>query len=175
MTTPPFAPGCFGSALTFKAGDMVCSQCSFASECSVEHEKSMARLRAAFGVTPPATKQVVEKPTPRADELRLALPKKVRDLLDKLDNGNYNAVAKLQEGRNPFGASLPFMSVACHLLLRMRSPLTRDALVRAYMAKFDWQKPSAEEKARIALVALVHIGAVKSNDGQFTIQEKADV
>lgn len=170
MNIPAYSPGCFGSALTFKATDLVCQRCPFAAQCQPAHEVSLRLLRQKFGIAPVPVKEVVAAPAPVTDPVLLAMPKKVQALLAKLDKGNYDVVGKLQRGENPFGAALPFMAVACHALLRLGRPMDKDFLSTAFMKQFGWQKQNADEHVRIAFSALIHVGAVVSNDGLISIK-----
>ncbi len=172
MTIPAFAPGCFGSALTFKATDMVCQNCPFAAKCEPMHLQSAILLREKMGLKP--LKTVAPAPVVAApvDPLAMSLPKKVQDLLLKLNTGSYDVVGKLSRGENPFGAAIPFMAAACHILLKVSRPVDRDFFSTAFMKKFGWQKPAADEKARIAIYALVHVGAIVSNDGLISLKGK---
>jgi hypothetical protein len=171
MNIPAYSPGCFGSALTFKATDLVCQKCPFAAQCQPAHQVALQLLRAKFGMAPVPVKEVVEtQPAPAIDPVVLTMPKKVQALLAKLDKGNYDVVGKLQQGENPFGAALPFMAVACHVLLRLGRPMDKDFLATAFMKKFGWQKQNADEHVRIAFSALLHVGAVVSNDGLISIK-----
>ena len=49
-TVPDFAPGCFGSALAFKADDAVCEGCIFKAQCQPVHLEALASLRARLGI-----------------------------------------------------------------------------------------------------------------------------
>lgn len=170
---PEFSPGCFGSALAFRKEDMVCKNCKFASACEPVHLSMQAQLREKFGIMPRKVKVQKVQAQEQVDPAALQLPKKVQDLLSKLDAGNYDVVRKLQSGENPFGAAIPYLSLACHLFLRIEQPLNRDMLTTAFMKKFNWQKSTSSEHARIAIYALMHVGAIHNNDGQLTLR-KAD-
>jgi hypothetical protein len=177
MTKPLYAPGCFGSALAFKKADLICSNCPFALACEPVHVTNITILRSKYGLNPICLSPVLEiEPVPVAEPLAINLPEKVKALLRTLDNGNYNVCGSLLDGINPFGAALPFMAVACHVLLHMRrleKSSTRDMMTTAMMTKFSWQKSTAGEHARIAIYALLHVGAIESNDGLLKIREKA--
>jgi len=174
MNIPAYSPGCFGSALTFKATDLVCQRCPFAAQCQPAHEVSLQLLRQKFGIAALPVKEVVSTPVREVpvDPTLLAMPKKVQALVAKLDKGNYDVVGKLQRGENPFGAALPYMAVACHALLRLGRPMDKDFLSTAFMKQFGWQKQNADEHVRIAFSALLHVGAVVSNDGLISIKGK---
>jgi hypothetical protein len=175
MNIPAYSPGCFGSALTFKATDLVCQRCPYATQCKPAHEQALAQLRHKFGIAVAETPAPVPAAPVALDPAALSLPKKVQDLLMKLDRGNYDVVGKLQRGENPFGAAIPFMAVACHVLLRLGRPMDRDFLATAFMKKFGWQKQTADEHARIAIYGLMYVGAVVSNDGLISIKETVNV
>lgn len=177
-TVPPFAPGCFGSALAYKDGDSVCMGCVFQAQCQPVHVEARIALRQRLGIkTPeeikaekqPVAKVVFKDQSPEA----LALPKKVQELVDKLDRGGYNVVESLKSGQNPFGAAMPFMKIAAHLLLALaprQKTIDRDLLTTAFVSKLGWQENTAEAHARMAIQALTHIGAVENMDGAIILR-----
>jgi hypothetical protein len=168
---PEFSPGCYGSVLGFKKTDMICGACVFNAQCEVAHTVNTERMRLLLGVKtpPPFMQPEVEEPK-LIDPSRMALPKKVQALLDKLDQGGYDIAGKLRAKLNPFGASLPHMAVACHLLLKLNRPLDRELLVTSLMAKLKWSRATAEEQARVVNYALIHTGAVTSQDGVISLK-----
>lgn len=178
MTTiPQFAPGCFGSALAFKEDDSVCQGCVFKAQCEPVHVEARVALRARLGIpslqevkaAAAAPKAAFKDQSPEA----LALPKKVQELVDKLDRGGYNVVESLKRGENPFGASMPFMKIAAHLLLALaprNKSIDRDLLTTAFVSKLGWQENTAEAHARMAIQALTHIGAVTNDNGAILLR-----
>lgn len=175
-TVPEFAPGCYGSALAFKSDDSVCMGCIFQPQCEPVHRVALATLRTRLGIKTKDTRET-EKLAARAAARQaqeplspemLALPKKVQDLVNRLDRGNYDVVGKLQRGENPFGAELKFMRVAAHLLLALaprNMSMDRDLLTTAFVKHLGWQENTAEAHARQAIQALTHVGAVDNNNG----------
>lgn len=177
MTTiPPFSPGCFGSALAFKKGDVACGGCKFAALCEPAHLEAQKALRERFNVQTTAEAAAEKKAAKAAnsatptDPTALTLPKKTQELIARLDKGNYDIVGSLKRGENPFGAAIPFMKLACHLLLRLQQPFSMKGLSTAYVTKFGWQQGTADAHARMAVQALTHIGAVKNTDGMISIR-----
>jgi hypothetical protein len=177
MTTiPPFSPGCFGSALAFKEDDVACRSCKFAGECKPMHLSAQKALRERYGIQ--TTQEVIadekakrsEEKAARAaaiDPAALTLPKKVQELILRLDRGNYDIVRKLQNGENPFGASMKFMALVAHLLLRL--PQVDKGLITTAF----WQENTAEAHARMAIQALEHVGAIDNRDGLVSIRRAA--
>lgn len=172
MNIPRYAPGCFGSAIAFKESDLICSNCSFAEQCKPVHERNVALLRQKFGIPEPK-KQTAPRPEPAPDESRMKLPRKVQDLLDRLDRGDYDVVGSLRAGRNPFGAALPHLAIACHVLLRaaqLGKTVQRDTLTTAMETKLKVKREAASGYARIAICALEHVGAIDNIDGTISIR-----
>ena len=173
---PPLSPGCFGSALTFKEEDSVCRGCKFAELCKPAHLDAKAQLQARFGITKMSAKSKAAKAEQKKEAARsedpavLALPVKVQEIINKLDRGNYQVVEKLRSGENPFGSTMPFMKIACHLLLRIERPLDRPLLAQAFMHKMNWGQGTADAHARMAIQALTHVGAVDNVDGRISLR-----
>ncbi len=161
---PNFSPGCYGSALGYQSDSPICKNCPFREGCLPLHEQNLASLRAQFGITPKqkAVKASTARPTPAAGAL--ALPSKVQALVDKLDAANLRIGEKLAKGENPFEGKVPFLQVACHLLLRLGRPVPRSLLSQALMQKFEWQQNTADAHARMAFQALAHIGIITEDE-----------
>lgn len=174
MAIPQFAPGCFGSALTYRTNDLVCKSCPFAKTCEVEHIVALQALREKLGVS--------AKPKPlrgasraRADEenedpTRATMPIKTRELLDRLDRMNLNIVERMRRGENPFLGKINYMAIAAHLLMRAQTPLHQRTLAAAFKMKLNWQDTTATAHARMAFLALEHVGAITFADGAATMR-----
>jgi hypothetical protein len=179
MTTiPEFSPGCFGSAVAFKKDDTVCRGCKFASMCEPAHIEAQTALRERYGIK--TTQEVLadhkqqreaEKAQRQAakDPATLVLPKKTQDLIDRLDRGNYDVKGKFLRGENPFGASMQFMRLVAHLLLRMPK-VDKGLIATAFVQKLNWQQGTADAHARMAIQALEHIGAIINSDGVISLK-----
>lgn len=173
---PPFSPGCFGSAIAFKKDDVACGSCKFAEACEPRHLEAQQALRERHGVKTRdkiSEEKKAAKETKKAapvDPAALVLPKKVQELLTRLDRGNYDIVGSLRRGENPFGSAMPFMKLACHLLLRLPMPLSQKGLSTAFATKFGWKENTSDAHARMAIQALVHVGAVDMRDGTISIR-----
>lgn len=174
MTTiPPFSPGCFGSALSFRKEDMVCRACMFSAQCEPVHIDSKNMLRERFGIIvkePRRKKEVEIDLNQTADPARLSLPKKVFELMERVDRGGFDILAKLSRGENPFDGRLPFLAVACHLLLKMKEPVTRDLLTAALVHQFKWKENTAESHSRMSIQLLEHVGAVECSNGMMKLK-----
>jgi hypothetical protein len=180
MTTiPQLSPGCFGSAVAFKKDDTVCRGCKFAQLCEPAHLNAQKALRDRYGIkttqevlTDRAKARAEEKALREAsrDAAALVLPKKTQELIDRLDRGSYDVKGKLSRGENPFGASMRFMQMAAHILLRMPGDITRATIASAYVRKFEWQQGTADAHARMAIQALEHVGAIINNDGIVSVR-----
>lgn len=180
MTTiPQFSPGCFGSAIAFKKDDTVCRGCKFAELCEPAHLAAQAALRERYGIKTSqevfaerSQKRAEEKAAREAakDEAVLVLPKKTQELIDRLDRGNYDVKGKLDRGENPFGASMKFMALVAHLLLRLPK-VDKELIATAFTQKLGWQQGTADAHARMAIQALEHIGAIINHDGVIALRK----
>lgn len=90
----------------------------------------------------------------------MVLPVKVRRLIEKLDAASLHITEKMSQGVNPFEGKVPFLQIACHLLMRLGRPLPRPMLAQAFVQKLGWQQNTADAHARMAFQALAHIGAI---------------
>lgn len=174
MNVPEFAPGCFGSAIAFKEEDVICRGCSLVEQCRPAHLHAKALLQERLGISPaerPAPKKAAS-PAP-VDPTTLTLPQKTRELLDRLDRGHYAINEKLGCGENPFSDAMPFMRVACHVLLHISRPVNRELLAAAFVKKLGWQQNTADAHARLAIQALTHVGAVENRDGLIMLRGRS--
>lgn len=162
---PAFAPGCFGSALAYQAEHAVCKNCVYQAQCEPLHQANLAKLRAHFQIK---ERYKVKERSPEEVATGVSLPKKVRDLVDRLDNSNLMVTEKLARGENPFAEGFAFLKIAAHILLKR--PTDQKTLVAAYMLKTKMTRDTAVAHARMAIQALVHIGAVDLVDGVATIR-----
>jgi hypothetical protein len=161
---PPFSPGCFGSALAYDATNATCMSCPFAAACRPLHEANLAALRDHFGIKPKRHKAPAP-PRTCGDQALLSLPQKARELIERLDRGNYNVVEKLRCGENPFVGKMKWLAMVAHLLMKTDRPLTQANLAGVFKRHLGWQENTAAAHARCAILALTHIGAVKDVDG----------
>lgn len=168
------APGCFGSALAFKATDNVCTHCPFRAQCEPLHQINRARLQARFGIVAPPPKRMKAAAAAPVDPAPvLKASQRYEALLARLNAGGFNVVATLQAGQNPFArpdaGDLRELLVACALLLKGRV-VTPDLLQTACREKLHMDADEALIRSRIALKALVSIGAVDMTDAGASIR-----
>lgn len=172
MDVPFLAPGCFGSALNFNASGMVCAACPFKADCEPAHQASLTALRSKLGI------KVEEKKTTKSERVqvdepedRLALPKKVRQLLARIDRSDLNIVENIKAGFNPFKdvPSMRFMHIACHLVMNLDVPVNHKIISVGLMKSMGWSKGTADAHARMAAQALQHVGAIQNTDGVFSV------
>ena len=171
---PEFAPGCFGSALTYKATDMICRACPFAGDCAPAHEVAKAEMRARFGITVKSKPSADPKPEPSAsgdviESPEMVIDRKTQELLDRIDRSGMSIAGSLRDGINPFEKTMRFMKVACHLLLRLPN-VSQDMITAGCMHAIGCQRNTAETYARLAVRVLTHVGAVEVNDGLLSIR-----
>jgi hypothetical protein len=176
-TTIPFlAPGCFGSALLFQEKGMVCTACPFKGECEPAHILSLTTMREKLGIKVPPKRhvsapQTVDGPVEECDE-RMTLPKKVRELLSRLDREHLDIVGKIKEGVNPFANHdrYRFMQITCHLVMRLQIPVNQKVVSAGLVKSMGWAQGTADAHARMAIQALTHVGAIENNDGILSVK-----
>lgn len=166
---PNNAPGCFGSALAFDPSTSFCNTCIFKGECEPAHADNLIALRARLGV------KIKDETTPRLvttepKNINPGLSAKAQALLDKVDEGGFNIVDSLKKGINPFREKFQFLRVACHLLLNVQYPISRDTLKMAFATKFNWADDTAAHHARLVFQVLEHVGVVENNDGKIKLK-----
>jgi hypothetical protein len=173
---PYLAPGCFGSALMFRGEDMVCAACPFRAQCEPAHQVNLAAMRERLGIKVPVQRKRAPALPPaeaiNEDPSRMSLPKKVRELLSRLDRENLDIVGKIQKGVNPFAGieRYRYMQIACHLIMNMQVPVTQKLIAVGLAKAMDWADGTADAHARMAVQALEHVGAVSNNDGTFSVR-----
>ena len=158
---PPNAPGCFASALAFKKDNPICQRCPFGVDCEPQHIANLAELRSKLGI------KLKPQPTPakRPERGIDGLPKKTQELVTRLEAMNLNIVSSLKSGANPFPSSISFMRIAAHILIKLGF-VEPKMLTMSFATKLNWSPETAAAHARMAIQALVHIGAVDLSDGR---------
>lgn len=149
---PQSSPGCFGSALAYQKGSVVCAKCPFESDCAGLHTQNLAALREKLGISPKTT------PTRRAE---VAVPKKVQEIVARINAAGINVRESLRNGQNPFPQNMMVLRIAAHALLKMKQPVDRDFLAACIMNRLKWSEETADAQARIAVQTLAHLGAVE--------------
>ena len=175
MNIPSFAPGCFGSVIAFSETDVVCVNCTFAESCQKAHMRVKNELQMRFGITVPKRRRKITV-DPETGDTTLMLPSKTQKLLNSLDVSADDVCGSLQRNINPFREKGPkYLSLLCHLLVRMHQPIKSDDLVMAFVTKFGWKKDTAKVHARTAVQALEHVGAIRRIDGLICLKENNNV
>ncbi|TXN07949.1 hypothetical protein FV222_01560 [Methylobacterium sp. WL103] len=176
MTDLSLAPGCYGFALSFKAGSPECSTCPFAGQCEITGAEQLARRRLELGIT--VREKRVRKPVAETEVAVAAigqvltdtLPKKVDELIQRIEKAGIRVTEALREGRNPFLNEKPaFLRVACHLILHMPQGIDRKTLSIAFQKKLNWSEGTAAAHATQAFQALSHLGAAHEANGRLTL------
>jgi len=121
-----------------------------------------------LGQKPPKPyKPLVESPNPVKHPTELAVPKKVEDLLGRIERRNIYVRDTLLRGVNPFASGKPqFLFVACELLLRSKTGVTKEILTEALIRKLHWTRESAAAHALQATQALRALGATIEENGR---------
>lgn len=176
MTDLHLAPGCYGFALSFKEGSAECSTCQFAARCQVIGTEQLARRRLELGITAKPVKERKPRVVAAAVEavagstLTGGLPKKVEELMQRIERAGIRVTEGLREGRNPFLGQKPaFLSVACHLILNIEQGVDRATLNKAFQKKLNWSEGTAAAHTTQAFQALIALGAAHEANGRLTL------
>lgn len=176
MLTCDMRPGCFGFALSFREEAAECISCPFATECAKLGAEQLARRREELGIkVKPAKPKVVRQPAAPVEAhatgfLTDGLPKKVEELLGRIERAGISVTAALSRGENPFTKDPAFLRVTCHLLLNMRAGVDRATLKLAFTRKLGWSEGTAAAHATQAFQALIALGAASENNGRLTLR-----
>ena len=166
-------PGCYGQALTFNESLADCKSCPFAGDCKIASGEALARLREAHGIVV-HRKRERSKPTPTAPSSgALTLPKKVEELLARIERAGVRVGEALRERRNPFGKDFPFLRITAHLLLVVPFGVTRENLVTGFEQRLNWSRGTAAAHATQAFQALVALGVAEEIDGRLNLKRTA--
>lgn len=144
---PKYAPGCFGSALSF-GDDAICRACPYAKECEPIHLRAKAQLRELFGVT-------VKVPTRKTGDL----PVKVKRIFDELGKTSEEVREALLGGKNPYKMTEGFVGIVCQVLLSRPSP-TRALCAQALSQFRGLNEETAKTYTRYALQILSYCDAI---------------
>lgn len=137
------------------------------------HLANKEALQRRFGLTPVLRAPSAAASQPSVDPASMTLPKKVQELITRLDSGEYRVIDSLAAGINPFeGKGMSFMRLVCHLLLRIDGSLNREVLSTAFVTKLGHKEETADAHARMAIQALTHIGAVQNTDGNIRLRRR---
>lgn len=178
MLTSSLQPGCFGYALAYRAEAAECNSCPFATQCAEIAAAQLARRRAELGIVV-REKPKVQRPQRAATEVHATgvltegLPKKVEELLARIERAGISVTTALSKGENPFTTSPAFLRVTCHLLLNMRAGIDRATLKTAFVRKLGWSEGTAAAHATQAFQALTALGAAIESNGRLTLRTQA--
>lgn len=169
-----FAPGCFGSAMTFNKDLPECASCPFAARCEPESLARREMLRVKFGIEPKPKRRKVVETEPKLPSIDAT--SRVRAALDALKRAGINVVEDLAAGINPFPVGRHFagLRVTCHLLLHLPTGLDRPALTHALTKKLQLPHETATSHAAQAIRVLNALGVVSVSDqGRITLKRTA--
>jgi hypothetical protein len=176
VLTLDLRPGCFGFALAYRAEAAECISCPFSAECAQISAEQLARRRAELGITPKEPR-AQRPPRPRAPVeahatgvLTEGLPKKVEELIGRIERAGISVTAALARRENPFPSSPAFLRVTCHLLLHMAAGIDRATLKIAFVRKLGWSEGTAAAHATQAFQALTALGAATEQNGRLTLR-----
>lgn len=176
MTYHQDAPGCFGSALTYKGQSLECSTCFFALQCAPLHEQSLAKIRASLGIVLPAPPRKMTPRTPviaNGASLVAVLPKKVELLLNYMNDKGIRVAESLKNKVNPFGATdrPAFMRIICHVLLRIQNGVPETLLRQALMTKLNWSEGTAVAHVTQARQVLLALNVARFQNGVLELKQ----
>ncbi len=171
----PLAPGCFGSALGFNADARECASCAFVAECGPVAHRRRATLQQSLGfeirLSPPKNPKPVVA-NENGGTMVAELPKKVRELMQRIENAGIKVVSSFAQNENPFprieGKKPHFLRIACHLLLRLENGVNRELLKTQLMKRLDWAEATAAAHVTQAVQTLVAYGVAVEINGRLT-------
>lgn len=167
------APGCYGMGTLFKEGSNECSTCPFGSTCGPLAEAQLLRIRAELGISPPKAKRVksvIKAPSVNPAVFALNLPKKVRELMGRIEGAGIKVTEALARRENPFATKPQFLRVTCHLLLKLPGGFERDLLRTCFMTKLNWSKGTADAHVIQAVQVLKALGAAEEVNGSLRLR-----
>lgn len=165
------APGCFGLGMVYRDSAKECISCPFQAQCAPLAATRLTAVRTELGIV---ERKKVSRPKPVETAPAGALtdyPKKVIELMERIDRAGIKVTEMLAARQNPFRSSPVFMRVTCHLLLGLGS-IRRDVLQRALMSKLEWSEGTATAHAMQASQLLQALGAATEANGIITLRSK---
>lgn len=166
---PLGSPGCFGRAMSYRAGTPECDSCPFRELCEPQSVQRTSALRASLGIVAKTTgTPKVKARAPKAEPaaaMGMSLPRKVVDLIGRFERTGIRVTETLAAGKNPFVETPAFMRVVCHILLSKPQGVSRRYLTAALMHRFGWRENTATPHATQAVQALCALGAATESDG----------
>jgi hypothetical protein len=150
-------PGCFGSALTFRAETQECKTCPFFTNCGPLSLQSLERLRGKLGITVKARKPKVVKP--------VVYPKRVKDIVKNIKTAGIDVTGRLARRECPFDAPRYLRLVSQELIDASTKGCSPDDLQKAASLSFAWDVPKATKYVTEALQVLQALGVTEEKDG----------
>lgn len=154
--------------------------CPFSEGCAKVGAEQLIRRRAELGIVAKAprpkvvrTPRVVTEPQMAAGVLTEGLPKKVEELLVRIERAGIRVTEALNKRENPFTTTPAFLRVTCHLLLHLRGGIDRKTLMQAFVKKLGWSEGTAAAHATQAFQALTALGAAAEQNGRLTLKDIA--
>jgi hypothetical protein len=168
------APGCFGSALTYKESAQECRGCQYASECEPLSKERLRILRETLGINIKQPKKRIPKvKDEQIFESSNSVPKKVCSIIERLDNSGVDVLGSIRAGKNPFTDSPKFLKITSHLLLNLKAGFSRSMLEQAFIQKLGWTEGTAKAHALQAVQFMNAIGVSKEVEGKISIKDAA--
>ncbi len=167
------APGCYGMGTLYKEGSNECSTCPFGQTCGPLAADQLTRIRLEMGIALPAVKppkRVVKTPSVSPAVFAGNVPKKVGELMERIERAGISVTEALGRRENPFSAKWPFLRVTCHLLLKLPQGIKRDRLCTLFMEKLNWSKGTADAHVIQAVQVLKALGAAEEVDGSLRLR-----
>lgn len=161
----PDAPGCYGSALAYRPNGVECPTCQFAEMCRPIAEACLATLRAKLGIAastaPKRRFTPAEQPAEGAGTVIAQVPKKVANLMQRIEERGIRVGEALARRENPFPADMKFLLVTAHLLLRSQNGLSRTGLHHALRRTLGWSESTATSHVTQAFQLFIALGVAE--------------
>jgi hypothetical protein len=132
--------------------------------------QALADLRRELGVAEPPAPPPVDNPILTNNAVHptamvAPIPKKVMELVEKLDRAGIKVTEAIANGKNPFSDKQKFLKIACFFLLRFQGGVKREALELALMTGMDWSKGTAAAHALQASQLFQALGVATEMNG----------
>jgi hypothetical protein len=172
-----FAPGCFGSGLAYQEDGTVCGRCDFAARCAPLALERRQQVRARLGIAvEPVVRRVrtadepmkASRPAgrPRPVSEREGFPKKVCQLLDRIESRGVDLAVAIRAGQNPL-PSPAFLKMAIDMLLG--GGFDRGQLRAAFMTTFDWSDGTAHSHVGQVFALLTGLKVAREDNGKLMV------
>lgn len=171
---PPYAPGCFGSAVLYNE-DLVCGQCPFAMECLSGHIVARDKLRVLIGLDGIEDRRR-PKLVERLEQMRAAnaVPTELEAVIEQVRRHDERIpiLDNLRARRNPFeGSRLLAFDLFCQIALRTNR--VRPEMLTKLLVIKGKSDTLAKVYTTVVFRVLRELGVVRLEDGDAIIEGSA--